>query len=284
MSQKILDGKKVAELIEKELKTELEPLIQKTSTVPGLATVLVGENPASKIYVNIKKKACERVGIDSTIITPPENIKEDKLISEIAELNKDPSIHGILVQLPLPSHINLDKIFSAINPKKDVDCFHPLNFGRLVIGQEELVPCTPKGIITLLEHYKIPFEGQDAVIVNHSTLVGKPLALLFLNRDATVSIAHIKTKDLKKVTKTADILVVGVGKPNLITADMIKENVIIVDVGINRVEGKIVGDVDFDGVLGKVKAITPVPGGVGPMTVASLLQNTVYAYKKLQSL
>ncbi len=281
MESKILDGRKLADRIEKDLIEELKTFPQTDSTAPGLATILVGENPASKIYVNIKRKACERVGIHSKIINLPETIQETDLLSKIRELNNDSSIHGILVQLPLPSHINLNNIFSAIDPRKDVDCFHPQNFGNLLIGKEDLVPCTPKGIITLLEHYQIPISGQDVVIVNHSTLVGKPLALLMLNRDATVSVAHIKTRDLKKFTEMADILIVGVGKPQLITREMIKEGVVIIDVGINRVAGKIVGDVDFNGVLDKVKAITPVPGGVGPMTVASLLQNTIYTYKQL---
>ncbi|MFX1294242.1 MAG: bifunctional methylenetetrahydrofolate dehydrogenase/methenyltetrahydrofolate cyclohydrolase FolD [Promethearchaeota archaeon] len=281
MNQKILDGRKVADLIEIQLKDELESLMQKNSIAPGLATIIVGENPASKIYVNIKQKACERVGIKSQIISLPETVNETELISKVNQLNNDISIHGILVQLPLPPHIDLNMVFSTINPKKDVDCFHPFNFGNLIIGKEELVPCTPKGIITLLEHYRIPIERQNTVIVNHSTLVGKPLALMLLNRDATVSVAHIKTKNLKKTTITADILVIGVGQPKLIKRDMIKENVVLIDVGINRVEDKIVGDVDFKDVIDKVQAITPVPGGVGPMTVASLLQNTVYTYKNL---
>jgi methylenetetrahydrofolate dehydrogenase (NADP+)/methenyltetrahydrofolate cyclohydrolase len=281
MDQKILDGKKVADFIEMQIKSEIESLIQSNSAIPGLATILVGENPASKIYVNIKQKACAQVGINSKIITRSKTISEADLLSKIEELNVNPSIHGILVQLPLPAHIKLINVFSAIDPKKDVDCFHPENFGKLLIGIEDLVPCTPKGIISLLEYYKIPISGQDIVIVNHSTLLGKPLSLMFLNRDATVSIAHIKTKNLKNITKIADILVVGAGSPNLIKKDMIKENVVIIDAGISRVNGKIVGDVDFENVISKVSAITPVPGGVGPMTVACLLQNTLITYKNL---
>ncbi|NVM55427.1 MAG: bifunctional 5,10-methylenetetrahydrofolate dehydrogenase/5,10-methenyltetrahydrofolate cyclohydrolase [Candidatus Helarchaeota archaeon] len=283
MSEKILDGKKVANLIEKQVKDEVDSLIQETSVTPGLSTILVGENPGSKIYVNIKKKACNRVGINSELINLSDNLKEQELLAKIEELNDNPAIHGILVQLPLPPHIQLLNVFSAINPKKDVDCLHPINFGKLVIGKEDLVPCTPKGIVHLLEHYEIPITEQDTVIVNHSTILGKPLALMFLNRDATVSVAHIKTKNLKMVTKTADILIVGAGSPNLIKNDMIKENCVIVDAGISRIEGKIVGDVDFEGVLDKVRAITPVPGGVGPMTVACLLQNTIICYKNLSS-
>jgi len=281
MNQKILDGKLVSELVETQVKEELEFLTKKTRIVPGLATILVGENPASKIYVNLKQKSCERVGINSTVITLSEKISEKELISKIQELNKNQSIHGILVQLPLPSYIDLLKVFSAIDQRKDVDCFHPINFGKLLIGKEDLVPCTPKGIIYLLEYYQIPVTGQDVVIVNHSTLLGKPLALMFLNRDATVFIAHIKTKDLKKITTQADILVVGVGVPKLITEEMVKEDAVIIDVGINRIGNKIIGDVDFDNIIDKVRAITPVPGGVGPMTVASLLQNTVITYKNL---
>lgn len=283
MNQKILDGKKVAEFIENQAKTEIESLIEETSITPGLATILVGENPASKMYVNIKGKACDRVGINSTTVTLSKDQTERDLLDKIEELNQDPAVHGILVQLPLPPHFKLVTVFSAIDPKKDVDCFHPTNFGKLLIGKEDLVPCTPKGIIHLLEHYEIPITGQDIVIVNHSTILGKPLALLFLNRDATVSVAHIKTKNLKAITKTADILVVGTGSPNLIKKDMIKENAVIIDAGISRVEGKIAGDVDFEGVLNKVRAITPVPGGVGPMTVACLLQNTIICYKNLVS-
>ncbi|HUX98850.1 MAG TPA: bifunctional 5,10-methylenetetrahydrofolate dehydrogenase/5,10-methenyltetrahydrofolate cyclohydrolase [Candidatus Deferrimicrobium sp.] len=281
MDQKILDGKKVADFIEIQIKSEIESLIKSNSVIPGLATILVGENPASKIYVNIKQKACAQVGINSKIITLPETISEDDLLSRIEELNVNPSIHGILVQLPLPANIKLIKVFSAIDPQKDVDCFHPENFGKLLIGNEDLVPCTPKGIIYLLEYYKIPISGQDVVIVNHSTLLGKPLSLMFLNRDATVSIAHIKTKNLKNITRIADILVVGAGVPNLIKNDMIKDNVVIIDAGISRIAGKIVGDVDFENVINKVRAITPVPGGVGPMTVACLLQNTLITYKNL---
>ncbi|MDD1778233.1 MAG: bifunctional methylenetetrahydrofolate dehydrogenase/methenyltetrahydrofolate cyclohydrolase FolD [Candidatus Helarchaeota archaeon] len=283
MENKILDGKKVAELIEKQVKEDLEALTKKNSIIPGLATILVGENPASKIYVNLKQKTCERVGINSTIINLPEKITEKELLKKIQELNKNKAIHGILVQLPLPPYIKLIDVFSAIDPTKDVDCFHPVNFGKLLIGKEEVVPCTPKGIISLLEHYRIPITGQDVVIVNHSTLLGKPLALMFLNRDATVFVTHVKTKDLKRITQQSDILVVGAGVPKLITEEMVKANSVIIDVGINRVEGKVVGDVDFDNVRNKIRAITPVPGGVGPMTVASLLQNTVITYKNLCS-
>lgn len=281
MSQKLLDGKKVAELVENQVKAEVDALIQTNSVIPGLVTVLVGEDPASKVYVNIKRKASERVGIKSHVIALPESVKEQELLSKIDDLNRNPGIHGILVQLPLPPQIKLLNVLSAIDPNKDVDCFHPINFGKLLIGEEDIVPCTPKGIIKLLEHYKIPISGQDVVIVNHSTILGKPLALMFLNRDATVSVAHIKTKDLKSITRTADILVVGVGSPKLITEDMVKENSVVIDAGISRVEGKIVGDVDFDNVIEKVRAITPVPGGVGPMTVACLLLNTLNTYKNL---
>lgn len=283
MDQKILDGNKVAAIIEHEVKEQIASLVSQTSVTPGLATVLVGENPASKIYVNIKEKACGRVGIKSTILNLPDCISEQNLLSKISNLNENPAIHGILVQMPLPYHMNLTNVFSAIDPQKDVDCFHPINFGRILIGTEGLVPCTPKGIISLFDHYKIPLSGQDIVIVNHSTILGKPLALMLLNRDATVSVAHVKTKDLKQLTKIADILIVGAGVPKLIKKDMIKDNVVIIDVGINRVEGKIVGDVDFDNVIDKVRAITPVPGGVGPMTVASLLQNTLITFKSLIS-
>ncbi len=281
LDEKILSGTKVAGIIESEIQKEVESLSKSAGFAPGLATVLVGENPGSKIYVKIKAKACERVGIKSHILKLPEEITESDLLLKIEILNLNPQIHGILVQLPLPSHINLLNVVSAIRPQKDVDCFHPINFGKLLIGNEELVPCTPKGIIHLLNHYNIPLPGQDVVIVNHSTILGKPLALMLLNRDATVSVAHIKTKDLKQITQNADILVVGAGVPNLIKKDMIKEGSVIIDAGISRVEGKVVGDVDFEGVIDKVRAITPVPGGVGPMTVACLLQNTVSCFKNI---
>lgn len=285
----IIDGKQTASEIEEEVKREINTLRKKFKTEINLATILVGNNPASEIYVNLKHKACERVGIKSSIIKLPETITEESLTDEIYKLNKNESINGILVQLPLPKHIHQEKIMQAIDEKKDVDCLNPKNIGNLMLGKETLVPCTPKGIIYLLEKYikiinseknmNIKFEGANVTIINHSNIVGKPLALMFLNRNSTVTVCHVYTKNLNENTLKADILVTATGVPNLIKEDMIKQNSIIIDAGIAKVNGKIVGDVDFENVKKKALLITPVPGGVGPMTVAMLLKNTVECFK-----
>ncbi|SNZ02190.1 methylenetetrahydrofolate dehydrogenase (NADP+) / methenyltetrahydrofolate cyclohydrolase [Persephonella hydrogeniphila] len=279
----ILDGKSLSKKIREELKKEIDSYIQKGMRNPNLVVILVGEDPASQVYVENKRKACREVGINSMVFKLPENTTQVELLELIGKFNGDDDIDGILVQLPLPSHINTQEIIEAINPHKDVDGFHPENVGKLATGKSDaIIPCTPLGIWIMLKHYKIPTFKRDVVIVGASNIVGKPMGLLFLkNEEAPVSICHINTKDLRSYTKKAEILIVAVGKPNLITEDMVKEGVVVIDVGINRLEdGRLVGDTDFGAIKEKAYAITPVPGGVGPMTVASLLLNTVSIYRK----
>jgi methylenetetrahydrofolate dehydrogenase (NADP+)/methenyltetrahydrofolate cyclohydrolase len=272
----IIDGKKVAKQIETELIEEVSKL-EKLGVTPGLAVILVGDNPASKTYVRSKERACKRIGINSKKITYETTITQEELLNAINELNNDDGIHGILVQLPLPDHIDSDAIINAINPKKDVDGFHPINLGKMFLNEENSYwSCTPYGILELLDRYEIDVEGMDAVIVGASNIVGKPMATMLLNREATTTVCHIKTKDLAYHTKNADLLVVAVGVPHLIKEDMVKEGVVVIDVGINRLEdGSLVGDVDYDAVSKKASAITPVPGGVGPMTITMLMKNTI---------
>jgi len=271
----IIDGKEVAQHIRKEVSEEVRKLKEETGIVPGLAAVLVGSNPASEIYVRNKRKACGEAGIYSEEYKLPEETTESDLLSLIKELNEDKKIHGILVQLPLPKHINEAKILRAVSPLKDIDGFHPENVGYLVEGNPRFIPCTPHGIIRLLDYYKIEMQGKEAVVVGRSNIVGKPVALLLLHRHATVTICHSRTKPLEDVTRRADILVAAIGRANLITGDMVKEGVVVIDVGINRnPDGKLTGDVDFEQVKEKASYITPVPGGVGPMTIAMLLWNT----------
>ena len=279
MSANIMDGKAVARSIREGLKEEVEGL-KKKGIHPGLAVVLVGENPASMVYVKNKGEACRSAGIYSEEHKLPEEMKEADLLRLIDQLNKDPRIHGILVQLPLPAHINKDHILASVSPAKDVDGFHEINMGRLLIGQEGLVPCTPLGIMKLLEHYHIPVEGRFAVVVGRSNIVGKPVAMMLLQRNATVTICHTRTKNMGEVCRMADILIAAAGRPGMITADMIREGAVVVDVGINRLDtGKLTGDVDFESASKRAGWITPVPGGVGPMTIAMLLYNTVKAAK-----
>ena len=279
MSANIMDGKAVARSIREGLKEEVEGL-KKKRIHPGLAVVLVGENPASMVYVKNKGEPCRSAGIYSEEHKLPEEMKEADLLRLIDQLNKDPRIHGILVQLPLPAHINKDRILASVSPEKDVDGFHEINMGRLLIGQEGLVPCTPLGIMKLLEHYHIPVEGRFAVVVGRSNIVGKPVALMLLQRNATVTICHTRTKNMGEVCRMADILIAAAGRPGMITADMIREGAVVVDVGINRLDtGKLTGDVDFESASKRAGWITPVPGGVGPMTIAMLLYNTVKAAK-----
>lgn len=275
----ILDGKKIAE----EKKHQIIGILADKNLTPGLATVLVGSDSASYSYVTAKIKACREVGFYSYPVFLSEKVSEAELLDCIKQLNLNPKIHGILVQLPLPGHISEKNILSAILPEKDVDCFHPLNLGRLFAGVSEFSPCTPKGILTLLKSLDIPLESQNALVIGKSNIVGKPAAFLLLQHDMTVSIAHKKTKNLKQLCREADIIVSAAGYPNLITADMIKDGVIVIDVGMNRVfdpnnpkKYRIRGDADFAGIASKCKAITPVPGGVGPMTIVSLLENTLY--------
>jgi len=271
----ILDGKKTYLNIKEDIKNKLA----NRDVSIGLSVILVGDDPASKIYVNMKKNACEYVGINSEVIRLSSEISENEVIEKIEALNLDNKIHGILVQLPLPKHINEANILKAVSYKKDVDGFHPYNVGDLVIGENGFVPATPLGVMALLKAYAITVKSKDVAIIGASNIVGKPLASLFLNEEATVSICHKETKDISHYTKNADIVCVGVGVPNLIKADMIKEGAIVIDIGINKVGNKIVGDVDFEEVSKKASYITPVPGGVGPMTIAMLLSNTLKAAK-----
>ena len=275
----IIDGKKVSTHIKQNIIAEVKALKEKTGKVPGLAVVLVGEDPASAVYVRNKNKTCKNVGFQSFENILPADTSESKLLNLIDELNNDEKVNGILVQLPLPNHIASQKILEAINPEKDVDGFHLENIGRLVIGNAVFKPCTPGGIIELLDQYKVEIEGKNAVVLGRSNIVGKPIAFLLLERNATVTICHSRTKDLPTILRSADILIAAIGKPNFVTSSMVKDNVVIIDVGINRVEDKLIGDVDYQSVSKKVSLITPVPGGVGPMTIAMLMANTLQAFK-----
>ena len=277
MTATIMDGKALAEKIRARIKAEVQNLRQK----PGLAAIIVGENPASKLYVDMKRKTCDEVGIYSELYKLPDSTTESEVLQLIKKLNANKKIHAILVQLPLPPKLNEEKILAAVAFEKDVDGFSPANIGRLMAGKEAAVPCTPKGIIRLLEEYKIEIAGKNTVVIGRSKIVGRPTALLLLNRDATVIICHSKTSNLAFYTRNADIIVVAAGKPKLVTADMIKEGAVVIDVGINRTGGKLVGDVDFESVKKKAGYITPVPGGVGPMTVAMLMENTMERYKEI---
>ncbi|NLZ83625.1 MAG: bifunctional methylenetetrahydrofolate dehydrogenase/methenyltetrahydrofolate cyclohydrolase FolD [Clostridiales bacterium] len=271
----IIDGKKISNEIKDELKVKVELLKEQNITVT-LAVIQVGNNPASTVYVGNKKKACAYVGINSVSYELPEGTSEEELLSLVNKLNKDNEVNGILVQLPLPKHIDEDKIIRTISPLKDVDGFHPQSVGALSIGQRGFVSCTPAGIIELLKRSGITIEGKECVIVGRSNIVGKPMAMLMLRENATVTICHSRTKDLMDVTKRADILVVAIGKTKLINKDFVKDGAVIIDVGMNRDENnKLCGDVDYDDVLSKASAITPVPGGVGPMTIAMLMKNCV---------
>lgn len=271
----IIDGKLISQQIKNELKEQVLTLKEKGKEIT-LAVVQVGKDPASSVYVNNKKKACSYIGINSLAYELEENISESELLKLIYDLNDNPVVNGILVQLPLPSHIQEDKIIHAISPQKDVDGFHPQNVGALCIGEKGFVSCTPAGIIQLLKRSNIDVSGKECVVIGRSNIVGKPMSLLLLQENATVTIAHSKTLDLKEVTKRADILVVAIGKPKFITGEYIKDGAVIIDVGIHRDENnKLCGDVDYDAVIDKASAITPVPGGVGPMTIAMLMNNCV---------
>lgn len=279
----IIDGTKIAQDIRQTIREETVTFKNKTGIVPGLAVVLVGEDPASQVYVGRKGKACAEVGFLSREYKLPVDTPESKLLDLINDLNHDRLIHGVLVQLPLPKHIATDKIIAAIDPHKDVDGFHPYNVGGLVTGSPLFVPCTPRGIMELIARTGIALSGKDAVVVGRSNIVGKPMALLLLSQNATVTICHSKTRDLPGVTSRADVLIAAVGKARMITANMVKEGAVVIDVGVNRLEnGKLAGDVAFDEVAAKASYITPVPGGVGPMTIAMLMKNTLDAAKMAQ--
>jgi len=276
----ILDGKALAKKIETNVKQEVEQLKESCGCTPGLAVILVGQDPASAAYVNMKKKACDRVGFYSITHEMPETISQEAIEKTIKMLNNDSNVDGILVQLPLPPQIDTTKILELVDPAKDVDGFHPFNVGRLVTNLDGFVPCTPLGVMELLAEHNIDVKGKNCVVVGASNIVGKPMASLLLNADATVEVCHIYTDDLKRHTLAADIILVGVGVINLIKEDMVKEGAIIVDIGINRTDdGRLVGDVDYENVAQKCSYITPVPGGVGPMTISMLLSNTLKAAK-----
>jgi methylenetetrahydrofolate dehydrogenase (NADP+)/methenyltetrahydrofolate cyclohydrolase len=284
MSATLIKGSEISKKIKEELKQDVSNLKENNNIIPGLATILVGENEASKVYVGAKEKTCKELGIYSERIDIPADTTEAELLTIIERLNKDPKIHGILVQLPLPGHIDEKKILYGIDPRKDVDAFHPVNVGKLMLGVPDYLPCTPHGIQQLLIRSGIETDGAEVVVVGRSNIVGKPIANMMIQRNrkganATVTICHTGTRDMAFHTRRADILIVAVGKPKTITADMVKEGVVVIDVGVNRLETGLVGDVDFDSVKEKAKAITPVPGGVGPMTIAMLMFNTVKSAK-----
>lgn len=273
----ILDGKKVSQRVKDELKDKVEKL-KNEGINPGLAVIIVGNDSASRVYVNNKKKACEYIGIRSEEYALPEETTEEELLSLVDTLNKKDDIHGILCQLPLPKHINEEKILYAIDPKKDVDAFHPVNVGKIMIGDFDFLPCTPAGVMDLIEESGIDLTGKECVVVGRSNIVGKPQAMLLLHKNATVTICHSRTKDLKEVCKRADVLVVAVGRAKMIDESYIKDGAVVIDVGMDRDEnGKLCGDVDFDSACKKAGYITPVPGGVGPMTIATLMRNAVTA-------
>ncbi|WP_058303722.1 bifunctional methylenetetrahydrofolate dehydrogenase/methenyltetrahydrofolate cyclohydrolase FolD [Gorillibacterium timonense] len=280
MTAQIINGKELVRSIREEIKQEVQEMAHE-GTQPGLAVVLVGEDPASSVYVRNKAKACEEVGIYSEVHKLPAETTELELLTLIGQLNKDEKIHGILVQLPLPKHIDEDIVIDSISVHKDVDCFHPVNVGNLVIGKPGMLPCTPSGVIEILHRMEVPLAGKHAVVIGRSNIVGKPMALLLLQEHATVTICHSRTKDLAEITKQADVLVAAVGRAKMIKREHVKEGAVVIDVGMNRDEhGKLCGDVDLDDVLETAGMITPVPGCVGPMTITMLLKNTVAAAKQ----
>lgn len=278
---KIIDGKAISAKIREEIKSETAAFIKARGITPGLAVVLVGDDPASKVYVRNKKLGCEAAGMYSAVHELPADTDEATLLDLVGRLNADDKIHGILVQLPLPRHIDESKIINTISPDKDVDAFHPVSVGKITLGCPDFLPCTPAGVMALLEESGIEVAGRECVVVGRSNIVGKPQALLLLAKNGTVTVCHSKTKNLAEVTRRADILVVAVGRANFVTGDMVKDGAVVIDVGINRTpEGKLTGDVDFASVAPKASYITPVPGGVGPMTITMLLKNTLTAAQK----
>lgn len=276
----IIDGKKVSAQVKQEVKNETELLKKEYSITPGLAVVIVGDDPASRVYVNNKKKACELVGFYSEEYALPAETTQEELLSLVKELNEKKDINGILVQLPLPKHLDDKAVIEAINPLKDVDAFHAVNVGKIMLGEYDFLPCTPAGVMEMLHYYNIEVSGKNCVVIGRSNIVGKPMGMLLLHENGTVTICHSRTKNLAEVCSRADILVAAVGKPKFVTADMVKEGAVVIDVGMDRDEnGKLCGDVDFENVKDKCSYITPVPGGVGPMTIATLMKNTVKAAK-----
>lgn len=274
-----IDGKEVSAAVRESIKNEVSVLKEQGIT-PGLAVIIVGSDPASRVYVNNKKKGCEQVGMSSFEYALPEETTTEELLALIEKLNNDADVHGILCQLPVPKHIDEEKVLNAISPDKDVDAFHPVNCGKVMTGDYRFAPCTPAGMVEMLKHYNIDIAGKHCVIIGRSNIVGKPMAMLMLKHNATVTVCHSRTQNLAEITKQADILVAAVGRPNFVTADMVKDGAVVLDVGINRMaDGKLCGDVDFDAVCEKTSYITPVPGGVGPMTITMLLKNTLEAAK-----
>lgn len=271
----LLNGKELSLKLRQEIRNYTDSLVKK----PELAVVLVGNDPASQVYVKNKKIACEQCGIINHEFLLSENTTMEQLLTKIDELNNNPNINGILVQSPLPSHLDENEIIKNIAPDKDVDAFHNVNVGKIMTGDFDFLPCTPAGIMALMNEYNIEIEGKNAVVIGRSNIVGKPMSMLLLHKNATVTICHSKTKNLSEITKNADIIVVAIGKSKFLTADMVSENTVVIDVGMNRLDGKLCGDVDFDNVAPKCSFITPVPGGVGPMTITTLMQNAIKAYK-----
>lgn len=276
----LIDGKETARAVRGEIRDAVATFTKESGVIPGLAVVIVGDDPASRVYVRNKHRACEEVGIRSDVHALPADTSEAELLTLVAGLNADPTVNGILVQLPLPKHLDEEKVILAIDPAKDVDAFHPVNVGKIMIGNFTFAPCTPAGVMELLRHYNIPVAGKHCVIIGRSNIVGKPQAMLMLKENATVTVCHSRTVGLADITRTADILVAAVGRPGFVTADMVRDGAVVIDVGINRTaEGKLCGDVEFAAVSEKASYITPVPGGVGPMTITMLLKNTLAAAK-----
>ncbi len=276
----IIDGKKVSAQVKDAVKEQALELKEKYGITPGLAVVIVGNDPASRVYVNNKKKACEYCGFKSEEYALPEETTQEELLALVKKLNEKDDIHGILVQLPLPKHLDDKEVIDNINPLKDVDAFHAVNVGKIMLGEYDFLPCTPSGVMEMLHAYDIKVEGKNCVVIGRSNIVGKPMAMLLLHENGTVTICHSRTKNLKEICRTADILVAAVGKPKFVTADMVKDGAVVIDVGMDRDEnGKLCGDVDFENVKDKCSFITPVPGGVGPMTISTLMKNTLKAAK-----
>jgi len=279
MTAKIVDGRKIAEEIRKKISKEIIELESKYKITPSMTTVKIGSDPSSELYLKLRENACKEVGIKSNRLELPKDASENEVLDSIKKLNNDDRVHGILIQYPVPSHISPDKLMKAVEPKKDIEGFNPINMGRTLIGDEYIVPCTPLAVLTILEYEKTNLEGKDVAIVNHSNVVGKPLAALFLNRNATVCVCHVFTKNLKEYTNKAEILVTATGKPKLITSEHVKDSAFVIDVGISSTKYGVCGDVDFESVQKKAGKITPVPGGVGPVTIACALKNMIKTYR-----
>lgn len=279
MTAKIIYGKPIADDIKKKISKEIISLETKHSVKPNITTIKIGDDPSSELYLRLRDKACAEVGIKSNHLVFQKNVSEKEVLKSIKKLNDDANVHGILIQYPVPNHISQDKLMKTVNPDKDVEGFNPINMGRMLIGDEHIVPCTPLAVLTILEYEKTILKSKNVTIVNHSNVVGKPLAALFLNRNATVSVCHVYTDDIKQYTTKADIVVTATGKPKLITEDHLKNGVFVLDVGINKTKDGVCGDVDFDSVKEKAGKITPVPGGVGPVTIACSLSNMLKTYK-----